>query len=138
MDFGLYHFGGTNSALVELLDDFFGIPGQTLLGSWATSAVTGGLLGLSVSGHVEAGQRYWISILPGAGDTNLGWAFNNQGVTGDIRATHSGSTYPDLCQACTLPEVDILGNPVPEPCTLLLSIAGFVTLAHKVRRRKCP
>jgi hypothetical protein len=135
MDFGLYHVGGTNSAVVELRDDFSGIPGQTLLGSWDTAAVTAGLLGLPVSGHVEAGQRYWITVLPGAGDTNLNWVFNNQGVTGDIRATHSGSTYPDVCHNCTLPAFDILGNPVPEPSTLLLSIAGFVTLLHKARRR---
>jgi hypothetical protein len=135
MDLGLYYFGGTNSAVVELRDDFFGTPGLTLLGSWTTSAVTGGLLGLPVSGHVEAGQRYWISVLPGAADTNLGWAFNNQGVTGDFRATHNGSTYPDACQSCTLPEVDVLGNPVPEPSTLLLSIAGLSTLVHRVRRR---
>ncbi len=135
MDFGLYYLGGTNSAVVGLRDDSSGIPGQTLVGSWDTAAVTGGLLGLPVSGHVDAGQRYWITVQPGAGDTTLDWAFNNQGVTGDIWATHNGSTYPDVCHNCTLPEFDILGNPVPEPSTLLLGIAGFVTLLHKARRR---
>ena len=135
MDFGLYYLGGTNSAVIELRDDFFGIPGPTVLDSWTTSAVTGGLLGLPVSGHVEAGHRYWVSVLPGAADTVLGWAFNNQGVTGDIRVTQSGSTYPDVCQGCTLPEFDILGTPVPEPSTLLLSFAGVLTVIHRARRR---
>jgi hypothetical protein len=113
IDLGLLYLGGTNSGVVGLYNDSFGVPGS-LLGSWIVSGVPNPYAEVAVlaSGRVQAGVQYWISVLPSGNDTDLGWAFNSQNITGIYAGTRNGTTYST--DIYTLPAFDVLGNPVPE------------------------
>jgi hypothetical protein len=131
MDLALFHLGGIDSAVVQLQSDNAGTPG-TVMGSWTVSPgepLPYSLLGIAASGRVTAGQQYWISVQPNGDDTSLGWALNSQGLSGTLAVTHDGTTFL-AAQEQVLPAIDLLGNAVPEPSTVVLCFAAITLLAY--------
>jgi hypothetical protein len=135
IDLPLFYEAGINSATVALQADASGVPGA-VLGSWVVSPTpfAHAEVTISASGTVTAGQQYWISVLPNGGDTEMAWAYNNQGITGDFARIQNG-TVSVFHGLPWLPAMDVLGDPVPEPSTFALGLAAAALLVRRAFRR---
>jgi hypothetical protein len=144
IDVGLTHVFGTNSAVVGLWTDVGGIP-TVELGSWnvsnqpavgATSILTTitGISGINLT----AGGLYFLTIFPGASDTEDVWNDNTLGILGLTFSLDGGTSWGQEDNV-NRPAFDVLGNAaaVPEPATLsLFALLGLGAIARRRKSRK--
>ena len=149
-----WNFGGTNSALVKLLNDSDGLPGG-LIGSWflgpfpnfdgstttiQPSQTIPGITGISLSG----GTQYWLAAFPGDPSSDAAWYTTDPGSIGSVaHSFDGGSTWPLSSNNggnSVRSAFAMYGDPVsdvpkvPGPGTLLLFGTGIA--AYFARRRK--
>jgi hypothetical protein len=143
-----FAFGGSNSAIIELLTNSGGSPGSTVLGSWtltnlpppATSSIQpsqtiSGISGIALSGSTQ----YWLAAFAGASSTVDIWNGNSTGATGtNAYSTDGGTTWISNGPGARLDAFDVQGTPLstPEPGTLTLLGSGLIGLVALFRRSK--
>jgi hypothetical protein len=118
----------SNRVTVSVFTDAAGAPG-TLLGAWTTSVLTtsdDNLFPTTISGiggvTLMAGASYFLQVSPVDATTDVGWSQNSAMLVGDVYDPPYGAP------ASYLPAFDVLGTPVPEPCSAALSGAVVVGL----------
>jgi len=93
LDIALSYSGasGTNSAVITLMSDWFGLPFGTQLGTWAVNNLPNFGTCCTVQTVIPsspiilfAGTQYWIGAGPGAADTLATWNRNATGATGKV------------------------------------------------------
>jgi hypothetical protein len=140
----LASFAGTNSVIVSLAPDVNGHPGAApletfpLAGLPNPSAPTVFQLNSVLDPVLTGGNTYWITVFPGASDTQVGWFENSTGALGFQRSVDGGNTW-DSFLGSPSPAMEVLGNQVvtPEPSSLtLLAGLGASTIGWSWRRRK--
>jgi hypothetical protein len=98
IDLAMTYILGTNSFTLDLVGDYGGRPGSTILESWTVSNAppyrtcciidtvtsTSGLL-------LQSGYEYWLEAVPGSdSDTREAWNYNSIGATGLIAQSEYG------------------------------------------------
>jgi hypothetical protein len=129
---------------VDLYSDSGGSPGSLLAVLAAIGTPSNSLQDVDFAGGgntLAANSTYWIVLRALSGNVSWGYAATNNGsgigFTDDIGSSNdSGATwftevgdYPDQAEVTA----DLIGT--PEPSTLLLTGAAFLTLAISLRRR---
>ncbi|MGC4043383.1 MAG: PEP-CTERM sorting domain-containing protein [Armatimonas sp.] len=132
-----FNNNGTNSYQFSIVADNGGLPiGAEVVSPFTSSLSTtfDAVNSFGVSGSVTAGQKYWLIVGPGAGDTNGVWWANTTGATGlGYRAAGGGWTITND----TSPAFRIQGNlapSAPEPGTLALFALGGLLLSQRKKR----
>jgi hypothetical protein len=149
IDIALSSATGTNSASVTLNEDSAGKPGTILLNwhlaslpAFGTCCIVTMLTPSSLT-FLMAGAQYWLVASPGTLDAGLAWNLNNVGATGLVELNNGNGFFipPDL----TLGAFDVLGEamggpvtPVPEPGTVLLSVAILALMSRRRRKTIIP
>ena len=136
IDVGLTHIFGTNSAVVGLWTDVAGIPGVEL-GSWnvsnqpaigSTSILTTitGITGIDLT----SGALYFLTVFPGASDTEDAWNQNTLGILGLTVSSDGGTTWVQQGGDGIRPAFDVLGTAaaVPEPGSVTMLLTGLIGL----------
>lgn len=122
-----FHSFGTDSMLVQVIEDSGGLPNGSILESFS-APLSGGVHLLNSVGNplLSAGTTYWVAVLPGASDSNGAWNLNNQGLTGPL-AFESGSGW--IGDGGALPAFRVEVTEVPElegtACMAALGLLGF-------------
>lgn len=104
---------GTNSAQIVLAQDGGGIPGKSLE-TWTLGNLPGGAepaltaAADSLNLTLQAGQKYWVEVLPGGNDTLLVWYKNNLGLNGGTTIIGSSGWQP-LTGTGTQPAFSVAG-----------------------------
>ncbi len=142
IDLGMWYFSGVGTFSASIWTDVLGAPGSQVAGaSWGLStsnpyaacctlATVSGISGVSLTG----GQQYFMVLQPVSysDNTTNGWAYNSQGVSGDIQSTANGSTWTDTGTSANYAAFDVLGSStVPEPASLALLVAGLSALVTR-------
>ena len=132
---GLEIWSGTNSAIIQLRDSVSGFPGTTIA-SWTLTGLPGffGSTGLqptqTITGitgiTLDANTEYWLAVIAGAPDTEIGWRQNGIGEANlkadSLNGGLSFSSY--TFNANVAFEVQGTLHPIPEPASLLLLGTG--------------
>jgi hypothetical protein len=136
-------FEGTNSIRVQLLEDNAGSPGDVLeafaLANLPSHDDTYFPTVLDSVLHPElvAGAQYWLTVLPGADDTFVGWNMSWPKVRGWLAGSFDvGVTWYPPSDA-RLAAFQIEGADVPEPISLIIwSVLGGFGVTFMSWRRK--
>jgi uncharacterized repeat protein (TIGR01451 family) len=113
----LSYFGGTNGAIISLLNTSGELPG-TVLESWPVSNLPSGgsnsaLTAVTSVLHplLQAGQTYWLEVQPLAADTLDVWYTNNLGSGGGVNnISQAGWTPLTGYSGQTLPAFAVSGG----------------------------
>jgi len=140
----LERISGTNSLIVSLRPDASGQPGTTSLESFTLTTLptlpTSSVFQLNSLANpvLDAGVTYWITLFPGAANTEVGWMFNSTGADHYSSSSNGGATWQaNLFNPA--PAMEILGDPVPtpEPSTIsMLAGLGACTVVWSWKRRR--
>jgi hypothetical protein len=135
IDVALNFFSGTNSGTLTLNSDSGGAPGG-VLETWSLSSLPAFGACCTVetvtpvgSIVLNSGTQYWIVASATASDTHDAWMFNTTGALGFKWQTGAGTA-----SGSTLGAFDVLGDPVPEPSSVLLTAGGLAWLWRRRRR----
>jgi hypothetical protein len=145
IDLAANFVSGTNSFVVSIRSDSGGVPDGTLE-SWTVT-------GLGPAGQnnppvvvtsvlhetLLAGQQYWVTLGPGAGDSRGGWQGNSLSpfARGPIFITQDGNVVQNTTGINSA--FRVLGTPtaiIPEPGSLVMAGWGVVAVAACVARRR--
>jgi hypothetical protein len=134
IDVAINLISGTNSASLTLNSDSGGAPGG-VLETWSLSSLPAFGACCTVetvtpvgSIVLTSGTQYWIVASAIASDTWAGWMLNTTSATGFEWS--NGTTTGGQ----TLGAFDVLGDPVPEPSSVLLTAGGLAWLWRRRRR----
>ena len=139
LDIALTSYSGTNSVIVELLNDSGGLPGGVLQ-SWSItglpaidSCCTLQTLMATGSTPLVSGTPYWVAVLPGAGDTLAEWNEVNDTPLGTVYQYANGAWngYVGL----RLGAYEVQGTAGPEPAMLLPCAVVLLGLFARLRKR---
>jgi hypothetical protein len=142
IDLAIQYFLGTNGFTLNLVNDHNGLPGSTVIESWAVTSLPGGgtcciLDSVTSTGVLlEGGAQYWLEVLPFS-DSFLAWNLNNTGALGtNALSRDNGKTWSPFDYYTGA--FDVLGNPVPEPSAAMLlgtALVAMLVLFHFGSRR---
>lgn len=145
IDLGIGVIPGFDSGIfIYLRNDSGGLPGNTILDSWALGPLPAfgttdnALVTLDANAPLQllAGQTYWISVQAAVPSANVGWNWNSTGLTG-LAAQTDGNGNFQLRDGTPRGAFDVLGTTVPESSAGWLMAAGLIGLAiHALRRRR--
>lgn len=135
-----YPYGNASSVSLSLLADNGGAPGTEIesLGI-ANTTRSASVIEFISSAHplLEAGQTYWIGVLPAAANTWAGWCPVGSHTLG-ISANDKGSGWTVSANGVKLAMKVEATAAVPEPSSALLAMCGGIPClaGFAARRRK--
>jgi len=134
------HVASTDGVVISLWDDDGNGPGNIIeawvfatLPTFGTCCTIQTMVPFGIV-NLTAGQRYWLVAVANSADGNLAWNMNNIGANGTY-AFGSGNIPDLIVTQGEMPAFEILGSEVPEPGTLLLSLAGLGLIGFARARR---
>ncbi|MCU1335624.1 MAG: hypothetical protein JWO19_1205 [Bryobacterales bacterium] len=149
LDVALSYSGaaGTNSAVITLISDWFGLPFGTQLGTWTVNNLPNFGTCCTVQTVIPsspivllAGRQYWIGAGLGAANTLAAWNANSTGATGkvvdvftNVPSCNCSGYVMDISDP--LGAFDVIGDAVPEPAAGWLGALGLVGLGVFRRHR---
>jgi uncharacterized protein (TIGR03437 family) len=116
-DLALGWLSGTNGAVINLVNDSSGLPGNTVLETWSATHLpylaTSNLISLASTTAVtlKRAQRYWFIVEGIAANSLDTWNGNSAGQTGGAESLDQGVTWNTANQI--LRAFDVIGAPVP-------------------------
>jgi hypothetical protein len=140
-------FGSPRNFIVQLFaDNGLTGPGQSepgqLLEQFNLTNPPTGIVSADSVVHptLQAGQLYWLAVLPGSADTSTVWNFSSTGVGGYAAGQKTPGVFLPSGFTSGNSAFRIDGDPVtaevPEPASLTLLSAGVVVLAGYGWRRR--
>jgi hypothetical protein len=143
IDLAVVMNSGTNSFIVDLVNDNSGAPGGTLIEAFtlsniSTTTVTIETVTSILNPVLSANTNYWLEVFPGAADTEGGWYYDQDNALG--LWANFGSDWNDFSDFAS-PSFQINSADAPEPASgLLLLSAGLLMAGICVTPRlsRCP
>jgi hypothetical protein len=130
LDLALVSGGVDGSITVDLVNDFSGAPGTTVLESFTDDVtnITPAIVTFNSIVHpsLSIGTTYWVEVFPNDPDTSVGWEFDSTNFAGpEVMSAIGGSWTVDSQQFA--PSLEVVGV-TPEASTYGFTLFGLGVL----------